>query len=116
MIRSTAGSSLEEVDFYDFPRGKDLFSLGKFLKVGQARKVFLVTRALPAGSLEQSAPTQDHFSPQSWRNCYRLNFGFLDYSSSCESSSHQFSPPDVDSGNGKHGDQQSKDTHEYPVG
>ena len=50
VIRSTVGRFLEDVDFHSFPRGRDLLLVGKFLQVGQARKDFLVPRALPAGA------------------------------------------------------------------
>ena len=49
VIRSTVGRFLEEEDFRTFPRGKGFLLAGKFLKVGQARKDFVVVRAPPAG-------------------------------------------------------------------
>ena len=50
VIRSTVGRFLQDVDFHSFPKRRDLLLVGKFLQVGQARKDFLVPRALPAGS------------------------------------------------------------------
>ena len=49
VIRSTVGRFLEDIDFRGFPRGKDLLLVGKFLRVGQARKDFLLPHTLPAG-------------------------------------------------------------------
>jgi len=50
VIRSTVGKFLDEVDFRNFPKGRDLLLVGKFLKVGQARKDFLVPHAPAGGS------------------------------------------------------------------
>jgi precorrin-4 methylase len=45
VIRSTVGRFLQEVDYRDLPRERHMLFVGKFLKVGQARKDFLMPRS-----------------------------------------------------------------------
>ena len=52
VFRSTVERFLEDVDYRSFPRGRDLLLVGKFLKVGQARKDFLVPRAHSSSARE----------------------------------------------------------------
>jgi precorrin-4 methylase len=47
VIRSTVGRFLEEVDYRNLPPDRHMLLVGKFLRVGQARKDNLVPR--PAG-------------------------------------------------------------------
>jgi len=47
VIRSTVGRFLQEVDYKNLPAERHMLSVGKFLKVGQARKDFLVPNAAP---------------------------------------------------------------------
>jgi precorrin-4 methylase len=44
VIRSTVGRFLQEVDYRNLPRERHMLFVGKFLKVGQARKDFLAPR------------------------------------------------------------------------
>lgn len=50
VIRSTVGRFLQEVDYKNLPAERHTLLVGKFLKVGQARKDFLVPSAAPAGA------------------------------------------------------------------
>jgi precorrin-4 methylase len=47
VIRSTVGRFLQEVDYRNLPADRHMLLVGKFLRVGQARKDSLVPR--PAG-------------------------------------------------------------------
>lgn len=48
VIHSTVGRFLEDVDFRSLPSSRHMLMVGKFLKVGQARKDFLVPHARAA--------------------------------------------------------------------
>jgi precorrin-4 methylase len=52
VIRSTVGRFLHEVDYQNLPAERHILLVGKFLRVGQARKDFLVPRA-PASEARQ---------------------------------------------------------------
>jgi len=49
VIRSTVGRFLEEVDYKNLPDERYLLLIGKFLKMGQARKDFLLPQIPAAG-------------------------------------------------------------------
>jgi precorrin-4 methylase len=50
VIRSTVGRFLQEVGYKNLPAERHMLFVGKFLKVGQARKDFLVPSAAPPGA------------------------------------------------------------------
>jgi precorrin-4 methylase len=52
VIRSTVGRFLQEVDYQNLPAERHILLVGKFLRVGQARKDFLVPRA-PASEVRK---------------------------------------------------------------
>jgi precorrin-4/cobalt-precorrin-4 C11-methyltransferase len=52
VFRSTVGRFLEEVDYRSLPSERHMLFVGKFLKVGQARKDFLIPR-VPAAAVRK---------------------------------------------------------------